>query len=135
MNITRAVDYAFRLLTFLAAQGGEGSTRDMACEIDVSFNHLSKLVQRLSNAGILITKKGKGGGIKLSKPATKISLAEVYEAIEGPLYINDCLFHRKSCKFSGKCKVRKCLGKIQKKIRDMLSEQNILDLAPGVSYI
>ncbi len=133
MNITKATDYAFRLLTFLAAQGGEGSTRDMADEIDVPFNHLSKLVQRLSNAGILITRKGKGGGIKLSKSASKITLAEVYEAIEGPVCLNDCLFHRKSCKFSKKCKVRKCLGQIQKKIRDMLSEQNIMDLAPGVA--
>lgn len=131
MNITRATDYAFRLLTYLAAQGGEGATRDLADEIDVSFNHLSKLVQRLQKAGLLITKKGKGGGIRLAKPATKINLAEVYEAIEGPLYINDCLFHRKSCQFSGKCKVRKCLGAIQQKIKGMLSEQNIMDLAIG----
>ncbi|NQU16662.1 MAG: Rrf2 family transcriptional regulator [Candidatus Saganbacteria bacterium] len=129
MNITKATDYAFRFLTTLASEGGEGSCRDLAERIDVPFNHLAKLVQRLSNAGLLITKKGKGGGLKLSKPASQISLADVYEAIEGPVCLNDCLFHRKSCKFSSKCKVRKCLGKIQKKINKMLANQNIMELA------
>lgn len=133
MNITRATDYSFRLLTFLAAQGGEGSTRELAEEADIPFSHLAKLVQRLSNAGILITRKGKGGGIKLARAATDISLADVYSAIEGPVCLNDCLFHRHSCKFSKKCKVRRYLGKVQNKIVEMLSEQNILDLAPGVS--
>ena len=131
MNITKATDYAFRLLTHLAAKGGGGSSRELAGQIDVPFNHLAKLVQRLSNAGLLVTKKGKGGGIKLSKPASKINLAEVYEAIEGPLCLSDCLFHRKSCRFSKKCKVRKCLGKIQRQINRMLAQKNIMELARG----
>ncbi|OGC04762.1 hypothetical protein A2276_02175 [candidate division WOR-1 bacterium RIFOXYA12_FULL_43_27] len=129
MNITRATDYAFRLLVNLAAEKGEGSCRDIAEKINVPFSHLSKLVQRLQQGGILITKKGKGGGIKLAKPASAISMAEVYRAMEGPVSLSDCLFHKDSCRFSRKCKVRVYLGKIQNQINRMFEEKSILELA------
>lgn len=129
MNINRATDFAFRLLTSLARDGEGVSTRELSKKIDVPFNHLAKLVQRLERAGILETKKGKGGGIKLAKDPSKINMAEVYRAIEGPVSLSDCLFHRDSCRFSKKCKVRAYLGSIQNQINKMFEKKSILELA------
>ncbi|MEA3493149.1 MAG: Rrf2 family transcriptional regulator [Candidatus Margulisiibacteriota bacterium] len=59
----------------------------------------------------------------------KINLAEVIEAIEGPLVISDCIFNKRSCLFSGKCKARKCFSMVQSKMHEMLHKTYISDLA------
>lgn len=129
MKITRASDYAIRLLIHLASTGAEGVSRELAEKIDVPFNHLAKLVQILARYGYLITKKGKGGGLKLAGDPRKINLAEVIEAVEGPLLISDCILHKESCRFSKKCKVRLCLSQVQGKISELLSASTIHDMA------
>ena len=59
----------------------------------------------------------------------KINLAQVVEAIEGPITINDCVLNKKNCRFSGKCKARKCLTGVRSKIQAMLAATTISDLA------
>ncbi|MBU0672508.1 MAG: Rrf2 family transcriptional regulator [Candidatus Margulisbacteria bacterium] len=129
MQITRASDYAIRLLAHLAAGEVETTSQTLSNELGVPLNHLAKLVQNLARRGYLITRKGKGGGLRLAVDPKKINLAQVIEAIEGPIMINKCLFHSQSCRFSRKCKVRKCLGGVQGKIQEMLASTTIFDMA------
>lgn len=129
MKITRASDYAIRLLAHLAAGEVETTASILADELGIPFNHIAKLVQTLSRRGFLLTRKGKGGGLRLAVDPKKINLAEVIEAVEGPLTVSDCIFNRQSCKFSGKCKARKCLSQVRNKMREMLAETYIADLA------
>ncbi|MFH1173255.1 MAG: Rrf2 family transcriptional regulator [bacterium] len=131
MKLTRAADYAIRLLTHLSANGGEGTALELAKEIDVPFNHLAKLVPILSRHGYIVTKKGKGGGLKLAKDPKQIDLAELVAAIEGPIVVSDCIFNRQTCRFSGKCQARKCLGKVRQAMVDVLSSTTIYDLVPA----
>jgi len=108
-----------------------GSTsREMAQKLDIPFNHMAKLVQRLRQGGYLLTKKGKGGGLKLATDPREISLAEVVAAIEGPLVVSDCIFKRHICKFSSSCKVRVCLSMLRRQMDKILSGTTIYDLAP-----
>jgi len=128
MKLTRATDYALRILTHLAS-GGEGATsEELAQKLDVPFNHAAKLVQVLARKGYLVTRKGKGGGLRLSVDPKKIDLSAVIEAIEGPLIISDCLFHRDYCRFSPKCKVRKALARVRARMNEVLSSTTIYDL-------
>jgi Rrf2 family nitric oxide-sensitive transcriptional repressor len=129
MKITRAADYAIRLLAHLASGRGEGTSEALAKKLDIPFNHLAKLVQILARRGYLVTTKGKGGGLRLAVDPKKIDLTEVIEAIEGPLLISDCLFHRESCRFSPKCKFRRTLAKAKSRMNSVLSETTIFDLA------
>lgn len=128
MNITRASDYAIRLLVRLAAMGKETTSEEVAKEIDVPLSHLTKLVHLLARRGYLLTRKGRGGGLKLAKDPKKINLAEVIEAVEGPMMLNKCLFNRKNCRFSLKCKVRECLGVVQRTMRDLLASKTIFEM-------
>jgi Rrf2 family nitric oxide-sensitive transcriptional repressor len=132
MKITRASDYAIRLLTHLATREEEGTSGELGKELDIPFNHLAKLVQILARKGYLITRKGKGGGLKLAADPKKIDLAEVIEAIEGPIVLSDCLFHRKSCRFSKNCKFRKCLSGVRSKIYQLFSNTTIFDLVTSM---
>ena len=131
MNITRAADYAIWILVALSSKEGVVSSKELAEEINVPFNHLSKVVQLLSRRGYIRSRKGKGGGIVLAKNPKQIDLAEVVEAIEGPLVLSECLFNRKSCRLSGKCKFHKCLGALQSQMRKFLASRTIFDLLPA----
>ena len=129
MKITRATDYAIRLLAHLAAGEVETTSKRLAEELGIPFNHLSKLIQILSRQRYLFTRKGKGGGLRLAMDPKNINLAEIIEVVEGPILINECIFNSKSCQFSAKCKVRKCLKKLQKEMQESLLNIKISDLA------
>ena len=133
MKITRAADYAIRLLAHLAAGEVETTSSELSQELGVPFTHLAKLVPTLSRHGFLFTKKGKGGGLRLALDPKKINLVQVIEAVEGPLVISDCIHNDASCKFSNKCKVRKCFSIVRQKMRQVLEETFISDLALSYS--
>ncbi|MFC1767675.1 RrF2 family transcriptional regulator [Candidatus Margulisiibacteriota bacterium] len=128
MKFTRATDYAVRLLVHLASKDGEGTSIELSKRLDIPFNHLAKLVQALARKGYLITRKGKGGGLRLAKDPKQISLADIIETTEGTMVMSDCLFHRESCKFSRSCKFRKYLGKVQNKVHSLFANETIFDL-------
>jgi Rrf2 family nitric oxide-sensitive transcriptional repressor len=130
MKLTRASDYAIRLLTHLASAENDAKSGEIAKALDIPFNHLAKLVQVLSRRGYIITRKGKGGGIRLSADPRKINVAETIEAVEGPIVISDCLLHRACCRFSAKCRARKCLGALRARMLEVLAATTIHDLVP-----
>ncbi|MBU1867179.1 MAG: Rrf2 family transcriptional regulator, partial [Candidatus Margulisbacteria bacterium] len=103
-------------------------SRPLAEEIEIPFNHFNKLTRLLARRGFIATRKGKGGGLKLARDPKKITLMEVIEAVEGPIILNHCLFHRRSCRFSVKCRVRKTLCVVQKTMKKMLTERTIHDM-------
>ncbi len=129
MKITRASDYAIRLLSHLAVGEIETTSEELSGELGVPLNHLAKLVQVLGRRGYLLTKKGRGGGLRLGVDPRKINVAQVIEAIEGPIVISECILNRRACKFTNKCKARKCLAGLKLKMFKMLSDTSIADLA------
>lgn len=132
MKITRASDYAIRLLAHLAKNNIEVTSQELANKLDIPFNHIAKLVQILARRGYLLTRKGKGGGLRLAMDPAKIDLAEVVEAVEGPLVISDCILHRGACRFSAKCRARKCFAKLREQMRQVLAGTSIYDLVPSM---
>lgn len=129
MKLTRAADYAIRILTHLASNNVESTSSDLAVKLDIPFNHIAKLVQMLSRNGFLLTRKGKGGGLKLAVNPKNINLYDVIEIIEGPMVLSDCILNLESCKFGKKCKVRRHLVKVRGKMQEMFSSATIFDLA------
>jgi Rrf2 family protein len=78
----------------------------MASALGVSEAHLSKVLQRLTRAGLVRGTRGPRGGYRLTRPAGQISLREVYEAVEGSLEVERCLLGvpvcgRKKCPVAG----------------------------------
>jgi Rrf2 family nitric oxide-sensitive transcriptional repressor len=128
MRITQASHYAIRLLVCLAAGDCPGSSRQIAAKIEVPFNHVAKIVQRLVRGQILVTKKGKGGGIRLAKSPKQIRIKNIIEAVEGPLTLSECLLFSDKCRFSKKCKFRTCLLDIYKKMDKIFSTTTVYDL-------
>lgn len=129
MKITRAADYAIRLLAYLATTRSESTNSKLSDELGVSFNHLARVINLLARNKYLITRKGKNGGLKLAVDPKKIKVSDVIETIEGPIVLSDCIFHKESCKFSRHCKFRKCLIGLKSSINKLLSVTTIHDLS------
>ena len=98
LNISEAASLAMHAMVLLADEPGKIiSTKEAAEKFQASENHLSKVLQRLTRAGLVKSIRGPKGGYILGKQPEKVTLLEVYEAIEGKFISNNCLFEKEIC--------------------------------------
>jgi len=112
MRLSSMADYAVvtmcaaaRHCGSFAATGGRISATDLAGETGLPLPTVQKLVSHLSRAGLLRSARGTGGGIQLARPPAAISLAEIIEAVEGPIALTACVDHV-ACDFEAGCNMR-----------------------------
>lgn len=95
-RISEAASLGMHMMALLAGSPGRLLTaREAAITLRASEAHLSKVLQRLSRAGLVRSARGPGGGFTLSRG--DITLLEVFEAVEGPLDFSGCLLSRPVC--------------------------------------
>jgi Rrf2 family transcriptional regulator, nitric oxide-sensitive transcriptional repressor len=132
LAITEATSIAIHLCAKLTTTGTElYSSRKIAEEFDFSMNHLAKVVQRLVKGGVLESSRGKYGGIRLKKPADKISVTELNELV-AELHDRACLLDRRICP-GGKCSFGKWLQLENQKIADSLRKTTIKEIAESLT--
>jgi len=121
LGISEAASLALHALAIIAGrEGAPVSTEESARLLEASEAHLSKVLQRLSKAGLVSGKPGPGGGFTLEKPPSEITLLEIYEAMEGPLETERCLFDLSFCD-RGACPLSSLLSRHGREIADELS--------------
>ncbi|OGR42782.1 MAG: hypothetical protein A2X28_10525 [Elusimicrobia bacterium GWA2_56_46] len=98
------------------------SAAGIARELGVSYNHLSKVMQRLTKAGFVTPLRGPKGGFALAPKTPGAELRRVIEAIEGPLDFSDCLMENKVCGRSG-CRFSELLADTNKRLEKLLSQK------------
>lgn len=133
MQLTRQTEYAIRTVIELAnaPAGTMMNSRTIAEKQNLPEKFLTKTIQILVRAGMVETRRGMQGGIRLSVSPDSITIADVLYAIEGKLAINPCLEGDSYCENQSNCPVRKVLGRTQKAILAELSKETIADLAKG----
>ena len=91
-----------------------------------------KLVNRLSAGGLLESSRGTGGGVRLARPPAAISLADIIEAVEGPIALSACVeTGRHDCALEGGCRVRPHMGVVNGAVRGALAAVSLSSLATG----
>jgi FeS assembly SUF system regulator len=93
MRLSSLADYAVLLMRSAATHcgGSRVNAASLAAETGLPVPTAQKLVSQLGRAGLLKSMRGSGGGIKLSRPAAAITLADIVEAVEGPIALTACL--------------------------------------------
>ncbi len=127
-NITAALAIGLHALTAIA--NGKGRTvraKDIAESLNVSYNHLSKVLQMLVKDGIISSTKGPSGGFVLARKPDQIILKDIYEAIEGPLNQNKCLFGKDVCP-AGKCVFESFIAKINEEFIEYFNTKKLSDI-------
>jgi len=108
MQLTRYTDYAVRVLLHVGARDEEAlsSIKEIAEVYDISRNHLMKVVQDLGQAGFLKTVRGRGGGLKLGRPADEITIGAIVRHTEAGFDLVDC----SACLIAPACSLPKILN-------------------------
>lgn len=135
MKITRMADYAVRVVLELAATGTEGRVRgeDVGDRHSVPRGVMTRILARLAACGIADTRRGAGGGVKLAKPPSEISLLEVVEAIDGPVELNRCTRRPGECPRDSFCAIHPVWLCLQSDFRERLHSIRFDALAASAS--
>jgi len=132
MNVGRRVDYAVRALAFLAGQpeGKIVSRADVEKSQDIPSFYLSKIMKDLVAGGLVQSHIGSKGGFTLAKLATSISIKDVYESVERPLVLMDCLQRgAEYCSYCSVCTQKSIWEEAQKVLAGFLEKIAISDSA------
>ena len=130
MKLTKACDYAIILLNYLLQLGETKpvSVKKAAADCHIPKRFLANIVHILAKAGIVITVKGKDGGIKLSKSSDKITIRDVLEALEGSIKFVDCQTNGNICETEGSCTTKYFWDAALKDFVSTLDKTTIKDL-------
>lgn len=129
MQLTLYTDYALRVLINVGVADGKLITvNDIAENFDVSKQHLMKIVNDLSRRGYLDTVRGRGGGIRLRRPASEINIGEVVRQTEETLDVIGCLGRRGYCRIERVCVLRGVLHDATQAFLGVLDDYTLADL-------
>lgn len=127
--ITRQADYALRMVVFMAAHKDEKLTTDyIAYKANIPRSFLPRIIASLAAKKLILTYRGKSGGVKLARDPSEISVFDVIEAIDGHVIINACLVDKDVCIFTGTCKLRDFWLDLQETLVNRLKTTKISDL-------
>lgn len=130
VTLSRKVDYALLLLTDLGRKSEEyTSLREIAKARNLPLKFLGQVANSLKRGNIVLSREGKGGGYKLSKPPDKVSVLDVVRVIDGELTVFNCLINEKC--FSIRCANRLVWQMARKALEDTFSRYLLSDLISG----
>jgi len=143
MRLSSMADYAVVTMTAAARHcgrhgpgGARVSAQQLADETGLPLPTVQKLVSKLAAAGLLKSSRGLGGGLKLARPAAAISLADIVEAVEGPIAMAPCSVHgRHDCTLEADCTVRPHWPQVDAALRGALAGVPLTQLTRPVPAV
>lgn len=131
IRITRQTDYGILLLSHMAGCPAEEvhTAKQAALHSRIPLPMASKILKALARAGLLVSHRGVKGGYSLAASAEKISIADVIQALEGPIGITECSFNPGACEQEGTCPVQSNWQRISLAMRDALDRIPLSDMA------
>ena len=135
LRLSKKADYALIAMRHLGAQptAEAVSTRELAETYAIPSELLAKVLQKLMRAKLLESQHGTRGGYVLARPARGISVADVIQAIDGPLTVTACSDTDHSCDQYSRCNIRDPLWRIKDRIVSALAATSVADLAADMT--
>jgi len=142
MQLTRAADYAVRVMVHLAAP--EAAPREslpaLAKATGAPESFLSKVMQELTRSGLVVSQRGHAGGFQIAPRGRQASMLEVIEAVDGPIQLNVCLGSGKNCPRQGWCPAHPVWIRAQAAMLKVLEDSRVAalgecDMVPEVTVV
>jgi len=130
--LSRNTDYAVRALCYIANEKKRMvSVTELVTALKIPRPFLRKILQTLNKKEILESHKGVGGGFKLAKRASNVSLARLIEAFQGPFTLNECYFKKEVCPNKPSCPLKNKIDAIERAVFKELSNITIGSIMKG----
>ena len=133
LRISKLADYGTVVMVYLAKREQRlCNARDIALHTHLRVPTVSKLLKRLTAAGLLISVRGVSGGYRLQRQAVDISLVEIISALEEPLGLTECSLHPNECSLQNFCHIQGNWQLISQAIETALESVSLEMLAKPV---
>ena len=131
MRLSHLADYAVVLMTAAARRsaGERLSATELSAETGVPLPTAQKLMGQLATSGLLTSARGASGGFALAKAPSEITLADIVEAVEGPIAMTVCSEGRTDCALDAHCRVKPHMGVVGSAVRGALGAVSLTELA------
>ena len=129
LRVSRLTDYATVVMTCIAAHPADVlSTAQIAEETRLELPTVSKLLKALAHAELVESFRGVNGGYRLARSASAISMAEIVEALEGPIAMTECSVAEGQCDRESRCNVRGSWQHINSVLEQALRGVSLADM-------
>jgi Rrf2 family protein len=130
MRISMKTDYGLIALKHMSTQATESLTnaREIATKFDLPPSLLAKIMQSLSQSGIIEAQKGSGGGYRMARAPKDVTLTEVFESIEGPVHMVVCTQEAACCSLEDRCSIKNGLINLELRFVEFFNSVTLADL-------
>jgi Rrf2 family protein len=130
--LSRKVDYALLILTFLHNKPEGGCARAIADQLGLSRTFVANILKCLCNKGFVASERGKRGGYALDRAPDAISLANLIDALDEPFALAECCreFPDEGCRLFGLCPIQGPMAEAHRRVRGALAGVTLDQLIP-----
>ncbi|TRW95093.1 Rrf2 family transcriptional regulator [Paracoccus sp. M683] len=134
--LSQKARYAFHAMTYLARKGEPASVAEIAAAEAMPVKFLEQVMAALKADGLVISRRGAGGGYRLARPADQISFAAVLRCIDGPLALAPCVSQRAyapcaDCKTPEECEISRVLMAVRDTTALLLEGTSLAEMIGG----
>lgn len=131
LGLSQSANLALHASLLLAEEscrnGGLLTVREISRRLSASRSHLAKVMQRLAGKGMVESFRGRRGGFRLARPASRIALMDLVEAVDGAPPSRGCLLGDPVCR-GGSCLLSDLVDEVGGRIVDSLSKATLMEL-------
>jgi len=115
--LTKNSDYAVRALVYLAKHNDRYvPSSEIASSETIPLHFLRRILQKLTKAGLVSSREGIAGGVRLAQHPSKIKVGEVIRIFQGRIQLSECMFRKRLCSNRARCVLRKKIKQIEKSV-------------------
>lgn len=133
--LSKACTYGL-LASFYVAKASSGtgyvSIKDMSEALGISFHFLTKILQKLTSAGIMVSHKGPKGGVSLGRRPDDIKLLDIVTAIDGPDLLRECILGLPGCGHEKPCPLHHQWLAVRNDLTRLFAERHLADATEDI---
>lgn len=134
MLLSKSCVYGIRAVIFLALKENSSvvSIREISSELNISFHFLTKVLQKLTEAGLVVSQRGASGGVRLTRSADNITLMEIIVAIDGTQIFETCVLGLPGCGVLKPCPFHDNWSEVNTRLKEMFNNATLSGYAEMV---
>jgi FeS assembly SUF system regulator len=135
LRMSKLADYGTVVMTYISQHTDKvHSAHDIADHVRVALPTVSKILKILARQDLLVSERGAKGGYRLARPAKQISIAEIIDAMEGPVALTECSSMPGLCEQESSCSIRGNWQRINQAVRHALEQVSLAEMAQPVKH-